>query len=144
MAFELFILGLNHHSAPIEVRERLAFAETDVVPSLSQLKQIAPSVAEVALLSTCNRVELIAVAPDPSQAVNELRDFLALDRRVEANIFESALYQFEGREAVRHLFRVGASLDSMVLGEPQILGQLKLAYTQAVRADTLGMILHRT
>jgi len=144
MTFELFILGLNHQSAPIEVRERLAFAETDVVPSLSQLKQIAPSVAEVALLSTCNRVELVAVAPDPAQAAQELREFLALDRRVAANIFESALYQFEGREAVRHLFRVGASLDSMVLGEPQILGQLKLAYTQAVRAETLGMILHRT
>ena len=144
MAFELLIVGLNHQSAPIEVRERLAFAEAEVIPALSQLKQAAPSVAEAALLSTCNRVELLAVAPESEQAVQELRDFLTLDRRVNAGAFESALYHLEGREAVRHLFRVGASLDSMVLGEPQILGQLKLAYTQAVQAGTLGMILHRT
>jgi len=144
MALELFILGLNHQTAPVEVRERLAFAEAEVVPALSQLKQGAPSIAEAALLSTCNRVELVAVSTESARAAEELRGFLALERRVEADAFESALYHLEGREAVRHLFRVGASLDSMVLGEPQILGQLKIAYAQAVRAGTLGMILHRT
>jgi len=144
MALELFIVGLNHQTAPVEVRERLAFAESDVIPALSQLKEGAPSVAEAAVLSTCNRVELVAVSSQAARAAQELRSFLALDRRVDAETFEGALYHLEGREAVRHLFRVGASLDSMVLGEPQILGQLKLAYTQAVRAGTLGMILHRT
>ena len=122
----------------------MAFAEAEVVPALSQLKQGAPLIAEAALLSTCNRVELVAVSTESARAAEELRGFLALERRVEANAFESALYHLEGREAVRHLFRVGASLDSMVLGEPQILGQLKIAYAQAVRAGTLGMILHRT
>ncbi len=144
MALELFILGLNHQTAPVEIRERLAFSEAEVVPALSQLKHGVPLVAESALLSTCNRVELIAVSAESGRAAEELRGFLALERQVDADAFTSALYHLEGREAVRHLFRVGASLDSMVLGEPQILGQLKIAYAQAVRADTLGMILHRT
>lgn len=143
MAFELVIFGLNHHTAPVEIREQLAFAEGEVAPALSKLKHCAPSVAEAALISTCNRVEVVAVSSDSARALEDLRDFLATERRVGTEAFESAFYRIEGREAVRHLFRVGASLDSMVVGEPQILGQLKTAYAQAARAGTVGMILHR-
>ena len=99
--------------------------------------------SEAALISTCNRVEMIAVADDPEAAANELIGFLAAERRVEPHLFADAVYRFEGREAARHLFRVGTSLDSMVIGEPQILGQLKDAYMRAAEAGTVGIVLHR-
>src|SRR5216683_1054628 len=120
----LFILGVNHQTAPVAVRERLAFAEA-------------------ALISTCNRVEIIGVTGDNARAAAEATGFLASDRGVASEAFAPALYNFAGREAARHLFRVGASLDSMVVGEPQILGQLKIAYAQAVEAGSAGLVLHR-
>jgi len=138
----LFILGVNHRTAPVAVRERLAFAETEVAPALHRLKQ-STGIGEAALLSTCNRVEVIGVTSDPAHAEVAVARFLAADRNVERSAFSDALYHFSGRDAVRHLFRVGASLDSMVVGEPQILGQLKLAYAQAAEAATVGLVLHR-
>jgi glutamyl-tRNA reductase len=107
------------------------------------LRQQAPSLSEVALLSTCNRVEIIGVAADSQRAAEEALRFLANDRTVESETFRSAFYRLEGRTAARHLFRVGASLDSMVVGEPQILGQVKLAYAQAAATGTAGAVLHR-
>jgi glutamyl-tRNA reductase len=139
----LLILGINHRTAPVEVRERLAFRDQELVPALSRLKVEAPSISEAALISTCNRVEVIAVGGDPKVASSELTGFLAAERGVEPQLFDDALYRFEGREAIRHLFRVGTSLDSMVIGEPQILGQLKDAYTRAAEAGTVGIVLHR-
>jgi glutamyl-tRNA reductase len=139
----LFILGLNHRTAPVAVRERLAYAETEIPQALADIKQRVASVSEVAILSTCNRVEMVGVAAEPSVASDELAEFIAEDRRVELPVFGDALYRMEGREAARHLFRVGASLDSMIVGEPQILGQLKLAYAEAARAGTVGLVLHR-
>ncbi len=138
----LFILGVNHRTAPVAVRERLAYAEAEVALALQRLKQ-ATGIGEAALLSTCNRVEIIGVTADPDRAEEEVVRFLAADREVECGNFSDALYHFNGRDAVRHLFRVGASLDSMVVGEPQILGQLKLAYAQAAEAATVGLVLHR-
>src|SRR5271170_7134281 len=138
----LFILGVNHRTAPVAIREQLAFAEAEVAPALQRLK-LATGVGEAALLSTCNRVEVIGVTSDPDRAEEEVVRFLAGDRKVERAAFGDALYHFSGRDAVRHLFRVGASLDSMVVGEPQILGQLKLAYAQAAEAATVGLVLHR-
>ena len=143
MAQSLLIVGVNHRTAAVEVRERLAFRDDELVAALSRLKLVAPSVSEAALISTCNRVEMIAVAEDPEPAGNELIGFLAAERRVEPHLFADAVYRFEGREAVRHLFRVGTSLDSMVIGEPQILGQLKDAYMRAAQAGTVGIVLHR-
>jgi glutamyl-tRNA reductase len=140
---KLFIFGLNHHSAPVAIRERLAYAETEIVPALQRLKQQAPSLAEAALLSTCNRVEIIGAGPDNVGAAEESLRFLAHDRAVVAETFRQASYHLEGRAAARHLFRVGASLDSMVVGEPQILGQVKTAYAQAAEAGTAGLVLHR-
>ncbi|MBV8138618.1 MAG: glutamyl-tRNA reductase [Deltaproteobacteria bacterium] len=139
----LFILGLNHRTAPVAVRERLAYAEAEIPRALASIKQRVASVSEVAILSTCNRVEMVGVAADSSAASGELAAFIAEDRRVGLPVFAEALYRIEGREAARHLFRVGASLDSMMVGEPQILGQLKLAYAQAARAGTVGLVLHR-
>src|SRR5579872_3688724 len=138
----LFILGVNHRTAPVAVRERLAYAEDEVAPALQRLKQ-ATGIAEAALLSTCNRVEVIGVTSNADRAGDEVARFLAADREVEPGAFHDAIYHFNGRDAVRHLFRVGASLDSMVVGEPQILGQLKLAYAQAAEAGTVGLVLHR-
>jgi glutamyl-tRNA reductase len=139
----VFILGLNHRTAPVAVRERLAYGEDEIVAALGRLKTAAQAMGEVAILSTCNRVELIAVAADTLCAMDDLTAFLARDRAVEPALFEPALYRLNGDEAIRHLFRVGASLDSMVVGEPQILGQVKLAYAQAAEAGTVGVVLHR-
>jgi len=143
MRQKLLIFGLNHENAPVAMRERLAYAENEIVPALLRLKRQAPSLAEAALLSTCNRVEIIGAAADSMRAAEESMRFLAHDRAVAPETFRPALFHLEGRAAARHLFRVGASLDSMVVGEPQILGQVKAAYAQAAEAGTAGLVLHR-
>jgi glutamyl-tRNA reductase len=140
---KLIVFGLNHQRAPVAMRERLAYAEHEIVPALRRLKQQVPSLAEAALLSTCNRVEIIGAGLDNRLAGDESLLFLANDRAVGAETFRAALYHLEGRAAARHLFRVGASLDSMVVGEPQILGQVKAAYAYAAEAGTAGLVLHR-
>ena len=139
----LFIVGINHRSAAVALRERLAYPEDQIVAALDRLKESCPTVAEAALISTCNRVEVVGVAADSARATDEALNFLAADRDVERTAFADAIYNFAGRDAARHLFRVGASLDSMVVGEPQILGQLKLSYAQASQARSVGLILHR-
>src|ERR1700719_4039720 len=138
----LFIVGINHRSAAVALRERLAFADDEIVAALGRLRE-SSTVAEAALISTCNRVEVVGVAIDATRAADETLKFLSADRRVAQTEFADAVYSFAGRDAARHLFRVGASLDSMVVGEPQILGQLKLAYAQASEARSVGLILHR-
>jgi glutamyl-tRNA reductase len=143
MEEKLLIVGINHRTAPVAVRERLAYGDGEIVAALARLKGRAPALAEAALISTCNRVEIIGVAADPARAIDEAVSFLAADREVDAALFAGALYRFEGRDAARHLFRVGASLDSMVVGEPQILGQLKIAYGYAAEAESAGLVLHR-
>jgi glutamyl-tRNA reductase len=139
----LLIVGVNHRTAPVAIRERLAYAEDEIVAALGRLKQRATALAEAALISTCNRVEIIGVTADLARAAAEGVAFLTADRGVGSSAFDDALYRFDNDAAARHLFRVGASLDSMVLGEPQILGQLKTAYTQAAQAGTVGLVLHR-
>lgn len=139
----LFVFGVNHRTAPVGVRERLAYGEDEIVPALTRLKASAPLVSESALLSTCNRVELIGVTANAAGAREELTTFLVDDRHVEAAAFAPSVYCFDGRAAARHLFRVGASLDSMIVGEPQILGQIKVAYAQAAEAETAGLVIHR-
>jgi len=139
----LFIVGINHRSAAVALRERLAFTDDEIVAALGRLRESSPAVSEAALISTCNRVEVVGVAADAGRAADETLKFLAADRGVAQDEFADAVYSFAGRDAARHLFRVGASLDSMVVGEPQILGQLKLSYAQASEAHTVGLILHR-
>jgi glutamyl-tRNA reductase len=124
MNFQL--IGVNHNSAPLEVRERLAVSEERLPEAVSTLVQ-QPGVDEGMVLSTCNRVEVLASTRQGA----DLRAFLRSYFGVSPDKLDSHLYEFEKREAVRHVFRVASSLDSMVVGEPQILGQVKEAYAVA-------------
>ena len=127
---KLWVTGLNHRSAPVEVRERLAFGESAISDALTGLSE-RPGVKEGLILSTCNRVEVAVAVSDESDARFSVETFLAERQGLALSWLQPYLYGFEGKEAVRHLFRVAASLDSMVIGEPQILGQLKAAYAVA-------------
>ena len=125
------ITGVNHKSAPVEVRERLAFDDHALSEALVALKG-RPGFCEGMILSTCNRVEVALTCEENSKtAAVEVDEFLAATRQVRREWVAPYLYHFEDSDAIRHLFRVAASLDSMVVGEPQILGQLKSAYSLA-------------
>ncbi|MBX3249820.1 MAG: glutamyl-tRNA reductase [Myxococcales bacterium] len=137
---DVVVVGLSHHTAPLELRERLAVPRDRLPPVLHEL---APRVfAETVLVSTCNRVELYGVADDPNAAARAAIDHLR-GRAESAEELESSLYVLRGAEAVRHAFRVAASLDSMVVGEPQILGQFKEAFEAASETGTVGTLLGR-
>lgn len=123
---KLLLTGLNHNTAPVEIRERLAFPADKLPNILLDLKSI-PGIDEGFILSTCNRVEIAATVDSEA----DLCDFLARVHRMDARTIREYLYEYEDRDAIRHLFRVASSLDSMVVGEPQILGQLKAAYEAA-------------
>jgi glutamyl-tRNA reductase len=124
------ITGLNHTTAPVEVRERLAFDAASLPDALHALKR-KPGFLEGMILSTCNRVEIAVAADDGAASVDE---FLAEVRLVSREWISPYLYRFDDRAAIQHLFRVASSLDSMVVGEPQILGQLKAAW-EIARAE---------
>src|SRR5690606_25211776 len=135
-------IGLNHQTAPVELRERVAFAGDRLQAALASLRTL-PGVEEVALLSTCNRTELYAVADDGGRA---LANWLAThpeDPVGDAASLQAYLYRHADDAAARHLFRVATGLDSMVLGEPEILGQVKQAWAAARGAGTLGSRLDR-
>jgi glutamyl-tRNA reductase len=142
----IVVVGLSHRTAPVEVREKLAFG-ADVLPEVLARLAARPELREAMFLSTCNRVEVFAAAPNEegeAAAVRAVREVLA--QQGGAGLDESMspyLYERRGRDAVQHIFRVAASLDSMVLGEPQILGQVKGAYDAASAAGTLGNVLGR-
>jgi glutamyl-tRNA reductase len=140
MSRQLGIVGLSHKTAPIEVRERVAFAGDALSDSLRRLVTV-PGVGEAMIVSTCNRVELYA-GLDDAGAMEALRRFLIDERQLPASL-RTHLYAVDGNDALRHLFRVAASLDSMVVGESQILGQVKEAYAAALDAGTLGPVLQR-
>lgn len=139
---EILLIGLNHKSAPVEVRECLAFNPVESVEATAALKRIE-GVAEAVLISTCNRVEALLVSPQPEQAIAATKAFLAAHKNIALDSFQDHLYLHRGDEAIKHVFRVGASLDSMVVGEPQILGQIKEAYRVATEEKTSGPILNR-
>jgi glutamyl-tRNA reductase len=139
---ELIVIGLNHRTAPIEILERLAFLSDRIETALHQAKSL-PSLKENMILSTCNRVEIYAVAREIEKATLDLKHFLSHFHGLSLREFEKSLYSFVGEEAARHIFRVASSLDSLVVGEPQISGQIKSAYEMAVEAKTSGLILHR-
>jgi glutamyl-tRNA reductase len=142
MQREILALGVNHRRAPVEIRERLALPDDAMEDALRRLADI-PRIEEGAIISTCNRVEVLATSSDGDGAIEDLVDFLASTERIERSELTAHLSVFRGREAVRHVFRLASSLDSMVVGEPQILGQLKNAYTNAALAGTAKTILHR-
>ncbi len=139
---ELLVIGLNHHTAPIALRECLAFPEEKLEDALSKAHCLS-SVKECMIVSTCNRVEIYTVAEEGENAIEDLKHFLSQYHQVPRNEFEKSLYIYKGEKAMRHLFRVASSLDSMVLGEPQILGQIKKAYEISQQEKTSGYLLHR-
>jgi len=139
---EIIVTGLNHKTAPIEIRERLSFQESELEEALLRVN-LLPSIKENIILSTCNRVEIYAVTRNPETAIRELKEFLSQYHNIPLIDFERSIYSFISDEAVRHIFRVASSLDSMVVGEPQILGQIKNAYNIAMELKTSGFILHR-
>jgi len=133
------VYGVNHVSAPLTVRERLAFPENELVGALERLRRVE-GIEEALLLSTCNRTEIIVhVQGEPRPGT--LAAFLARERGASEEELERHCYLHTGREAVRHVFRTAASLDSMVVGEAQILGQVKEAYVLAGRQGALGPVL---
>jgi glutamyl-tRNA reductase len=127
---KLFLTGVSHKTAPVEVRECLAFPEESLPKALRDL-QACPGVTEAVILSTCNRVEITITTEDGVDPQATIDTFLADHKAISPDSLAAHVYRHEGREAIHHLFRVAASLDSMVVGEPQILGQLKVAYTAA-------------
>ncbi len=137
---KLLITGLSHHTAPVEVRERLAFTEQTLPDALDRLRH-RPGMVEGMILSTCNRVEVAVTADDQSDTQQSLQEFLAESSSVEPGWVSPYLYHYDGSNAIRHVFRVAASLDSMMVGEPQILGQLKSAYALAKEHGALNGFL---
>ena len=139
---DITLIGLNHKTASVDIRECIAFTSDETELALAKLRE-EPSITESVLFSTCNRIELLMAAPDGPEAIGAAKRFLSTFKNVPLPDFESALYQFSGDEAVRHVFQVAASLDSMVVGEPQILGQMKEAYRRATEEKTTGAILNK-
>jgi glutamyl-tRNA reductase len=135
----LQILGLNHNTAPVEIREQVAYAGDEVSRALERLTAL-DGIDEALLLSTCNRTEFYLVGHDGGR--ERLENWLHDDRQL-GDDFRKSIFTLEDEDAIRHIFRVACGLDSMVLGEPQILGQLKDAFRYAQQADTLGSNLSR-
>ncbi len=133
---QLALVGLSHKTAPVEVRERLAFSNDALRSALASLVD-RRAVNEAMILSTCNRVEVVAESPDDRL----IRDFICEFHQISHDSVSSHLYSYRNVDAIRHVFRVTASLDSMVIGEPQILGQVKEAFRIAMDAGTVGMHL---
>ena len=134
----LFTVGVNHTTAPVSIREHVAFQNEQLGQALRELTA-HQAVHEAAILSTCNRTELYCNTEDPQVAL----DWLAQYHRLQLQSIQPYMYTLPQQEAVKHAFRVAAGLDSMVLGEPQILGQMKQAVRIAEHAGTLGTLLHK-
>ncbi len=139
---KVLVIGLNHKTADVETREKLAFTGAKLEEGVSGLRKI-PEVKEVALLSTCNRVEIYACVSDTAAATENIKNFLGSFHNMVTKDFEKSLYFHTEAAAVRHVLRVASSLDSMVLGEPQILGQLKDVFDFALTKKTTGILLNK-
>ncbi|MDE2235339.1 MAG: glutamyl-tRNA reductase [Gammaproteobacteria bacterium] len=135
-----FILGISHATAPVDIRERMSFSPEQIPVALSELRGLE-GVREAAILSTCNRTEIYTYLENENH--RQITDWLTRLRSPDDPGVSSRFYSYEGLNAARHLFRVACGLDSMILGEPQILGQIKDAYQQAQQSKTTGHFLHR-
>jgi len=134
---QLYVIGVNHNTAPIQIREHIAFNSDLLGVALHELT--AYGATEAAILSTCNRTELYCSTDDPQKALN----WLSLYHKLDKDAIAPYIYTLPNDEAVKHAFRVASGLDSMVLGEPQILGQFKQSVKIAQDAGTLGTLLHK-
>ncbi len=135
---QLFAFGMNHHTAPLAVREQVTFHAENLEAALRDLVA-RESVGEAAIISTCNRTEVYCSTHEPIRAI----DWLARFHHLKTPVLEPFLYTLPRERAVNHAFRVASGLDSMVIGEPQILGQMKDAVKSAEHAGTLGTVLHK-
>jgi len=135
---QLFAFGINHQTAPLAVREQMAFDVETMEPALHNLVEQGAA-KEATILSTCNRTEVYCSTQAPDKIINWLANY----HQMEARDIEPYLYTLPREQAVKHAFRVASGLDSMVLGEPQILGQMKQAVRYAEQAGTLGFLLHK-
>ena len=138
----LVIVGLNHKTSPIEIREKLSFPSHAIGEPLKKLVH-AYGLAEGVILSTCNRVEVLAITHELEKGTRQIKRFLSDYHSIPLEILDEHLYVHQGEAAVKHLFRVASGLDSMVLGEPQILGQVKDSYGYAVEHNTAGIIVNK-
>lgn len=137
----IILIGANHKTAPVELREKLSFSTEETLSALEHLKQ-DPLIREGLVFSTCNRLEILYI-PETGDQIDAVIQFIADHKKISVSEFRSALYIHEGDEAIRHMFCVAASLDSMMVGEAQILGQIKQAYKTAVKTGASGVLLNR-
>jgi glutamyl-tRNA reductase len=141
----IVLVGVSNKTAPVEVRERLAFADTQIHDALHQLVD-RELICEGLIVSTCNRVEVIAAIPKNNEAdaaISHIYGFLHQFHRCDSSLLSKHCYHHSGSSAIKHIFRVTSSLDSMVVGEPQITGQVKEAFQQARDAESVGHLLTR-
>ncbi len=140
----IILVGINHKTAPVEVRERLAFSDAACSEGLRQLVD-GDLVREGLIVSTCNRVEVLSATPSDQieRGAERITEFLDQVRTLPPGFLSKHLYRHTDEDAIRHVFRVASSLDSMVIGEPQVLGQVRHAYSLAVQAGTAGRVLNR-
>ena len=141
---DILIVGLSHKTAPVEIREKVAF-DGEVMNEGIKILVKRPNVAEALIVSTCNRVEIYAAAPgnDKEAAREDIASFISEFHEIPREKLDPHLYNLEGEDAVGHIFRVSSSLDSMVVGETQILGQVKEAFACAAHLQSTGNILNR-
>jgi glutamyl-tRNA reductase len=136
------VIGLNHKTADVDLREKLAFNGQKLEEGIRQIREL-PEIKETVIVSTCNRVEIYLTVKDVEKAFASVKDFFVRFFEIRRESLDNALYLYHDMQAVRHIFRVSSSLDSMVVGEPQILGQLKDAFEFALERKTTGVLLNR-
>jgi glutamyl-tRNA reductase len=139
---KVLIAGLNHNTAAVEVREKLAFNGPKLEEGLKGLTALK-EVHEAVVLSTCNRVEMYTCVSDEAAATIAIKDFISRFHNIERSLLDTSLYFYTGQEAVSHAFRVASSLDSMVVGEAQILGQLKESFEFALEKKATGVLINK-
>jgi glutamyl-tRNA reductase len=140
--FNLVLVGLNHRTAEVDVRQQASFGAEQLPEGLKRLSTF-PKILESMIVSTCNRVEILSCVEQHSEGIDMIESFLSEYSRIPLPQLQDKLYRYSDEQAVRHIFRVASSLDSMVLGEPQILGQLKSCYSIASDANTVGTYLNK-
>jgi len=138
----LILVGVNHKTTPVEIREKLAFTKGKIEESVNHLFNF-PDIIEHTILSTCNRVEIYARANSQDSAIKSIKQFICDFHQLSLVELEDHFYSYSNKEAVEHLFRVSSSLDSMILGEAQILGQVKEAYSLARDLRSTGLVLNQ-
>jgi glutamyl-tRNA reductase len=139
--FNLVLIGLNHRTAELDLRQLASFNAIQLPEELKRLSE-RPGILEAMIISTCNRVEILTNVSHPTEGMDSMESFLSEFSRISLPALQPKLYRYNDDQAIRHVFRVASSLDSMILGEPQILGQLKSCYSIALDAHTVGTYLN--